>query len=194
MRLLLVLLPWHLGACAGGSDNPRARTEPPIGDLAVEAARATGVGDACGRVRPPEGSRPRRVLATGAGACYGCESVGFVARQLSRDALAEGGHLLVLSPAQDVDAVCEYLRAERVHAPVAAVQTTSLTREMQEAVTVIELDSTGHNGRAVHGSTVREFLRRRQSLSSAGEGPPKPGGRIRGSSLEPSALASSLGS
>jgi len=85
----------------------------------VELLRSGSGAAACESEERP--TRPAlRVLTLTANQCLTCESVGYVARSLAARAAAEGGDLVITSPASDTSEVCAYLRREKVSTRVIA--------------------------------------------------------------------------
>ena len=103
---------------AGCSDGTAAVDEVPLGtrlEAGLAAALESQVSPVCA-----DGTSPDEILAVNLRVCLTCVNVGWLVRRRIED--IGRGRVALAAPAQEVDAVCNYLKREKAVVPVIPIK------------------------------------------------------------------------
>lgn len=139
-----------LTSCASQGSEP-TRTADKTAELTWEVGQdanrhlTSDFQVACSATATP--ASPDWVVVVTADQCMSCLEIGSLLRNLRRDASAEGKRLMVAAPVRDVDAVCSFLRREKVVVPVVALP-SRVGRSLSDARRVVYFETGSASGPA----------------------------------------------
>lgn len=157
-------------ACTSGP--PAVSSERQAKELRASSERVL-LGMQSSQLRPACGKESRQpitaFLAVTARQTLSCRDVGFLARDAAERVQRRGGRFAVVIPSQDTALVCDFLRRERVTAPIFhAPQHVFPEEEITRRLAFVSLDAEGELATlfsGVDGRDVQRLVARWDSLS-----------------------------